>query len=496
MSNDDQYPELDHTHAPFFDSLVNTQHRHPLSFHMPGHKFDPELLPELTDFFGAGVVTGDLNEALPPIDYLHAPTGTLIEAQRLAADAVGADHTFFLINGSTVGNQAMLMTVARDGQKVIVPRAAHRSVYAGLILSGATPIYVAPRYHPLVRFPLAVEADAVHARLIEHPDVVAIHVTSPNYYGYLSDVGALVELAHAHNIPLLVDEAHGAHLPFHPDLPRSAISLGADLVVQSPHKTLGALTQAAWLHLTGERVPLTTLQYLVAILQSSSPSVLFTGSLDVARRQAVLHGKELLDRTLELSQRARTAIRAIPGLWCYGEDLVGDYGIAAHDPTKLVIRVTDTGLTGKEFAAELWSRFTISVEFADLWQVICSITIADTAPRIDRLVDALRDIAQQHHGVATLRADRVELAPPPLPQLALNPRQATFRPARRVSIIEAAGEICAEQVIPYPPGIPLLMPGEVISAEMIEYVQYLLQQRIKIVGPEDLQLNTVRVITQ
>ena len=492
MSNDKQNSELDHTRAPFFDSLVSTQQLHPLSFHMPGHKFDPELLPELTDFFGAGIFTGDLNEAVPTIDYLHAATGALVEAQRLAADAVGADHTFFLINGSTVGNQAMLMTAARDGQKVIVPRAAHRSVYAGLILSGATPIYVAPHYHPLVRFPLAVEVDAVRARVIEHPDVVAIHVTSPNYYGYLSDVGALVDIAHAHNIPLLVDEAHGAHLPFHPDLPRSAISLGADVVVQSPHKTLGALTQAAWLHVTGERVSLHTLQYLVAILQSSSPNVQFTGSLDVARRQMVLHGRQLLDRTLELAQHARTAIRAIPGLWCYGDDLVGEYGIAAHDPTKLVIRVTDTGLTGKEFAAKLWSRFNITVEFADPWQLICSITIADTAERIDRLLAALQGIAQDQHRPALI--DRLELAPPVLPTLALNPRQATFLAARRISFSEGANKICAEQVIPYPPGIPLLMPGEVISAEMIEYVQYLLRQRIKIVGPEDLQLNTVRVI--
>jgi arginine decarboxylase len=492
MPNDKQPSELDHTRAPFFDSLVATQQLQPVSFHMPGHKFDPGVLPELADFFGAGIFTGDLNEAVPTIDYLHAATGPLVEAQRLAADAVGADHTFFLINGSTVGNQAMLMTVARDGQKVIVPRAAHRSTYAGLILSGATPIYVAPHYHPLVRFPLAVEIDAIRARLIEHPDVVAIHVTSPNYYGYLSDVGALVDAAHARHIPLLVDEAHGAHLPFHPDLPRSAVKHGADLVVQSPHKTLGALTQAAWLHVNGERIPLTTLQYLVAILQSSSPSVLFTGSLDVARRQAVLQGRPLLDRTIDLAQGARKAIRAIPGLWCYGDDLVGEYGIAAHDPTKLVIRVTDTGLTGKEFAARLWSRYTITVEFADPWQLICSITIADTAEKIDRLVAALHDIAQDQHRPAL--TDRLELTPPALPQLALNPRQATFRPARRVLFNEASNKICAEQVIPYPPGIPLLMPGEIISAEMIEYVRYLQHQRIKIVGPEDLQMKTVRII--
>ncbi len=496
MSNNAQPSELDQTRAPFFDSLVNTRQQHnPVSFHMPGHKFNAALLPELTDFFGEGVVTGDLNEAVPTIDYLHAATGTLVEAQRLAAAAVGADHTFFLINGSTVGNQAMLMAAVRDGQKVIITRAAHRSVYAGLILSGATPVYILPHAHPQVHFPLAVEVSAVQNRLDEYPDVVAIHVTSPNYYGYLSDVRGLVELAHDHHIPLLVDEAHGAHLCFHPDLPPSAVQLGADVVVQSPHKTLGAITQAAWLHLNGERIPFTLLQYLVAILQSSSPNVIFTGSLDVARRQMALHGKALLDQTLERAARARTAIRAIPGLWCYGDELVGEYGIAACDPTKLVIRVMGTGLTGKAFAAELWSRFNITVEFADPWQVICSITIADTPDKIDRLIEALRHVAKDQRGATALRADRVELASPPLPQLILNPRQATFRSSRRVPLSEARDQVCAEQVIPYPPGIPLLMPGEVVSAEMIEYVQYLLRQRIKIVGPEDLQMKTVRIIS-
>ncbi len=495
MPDYDQRHELTPSRAPFFESLVTAQRSGPISFHMPGHKFDPELLPEFTGFFGEGVVTGDLTECLPPIDYLHAATSTLVEAQTLAASAVGADRTFFLVNGSTVGNQAMLMAVVHDGQKVIIPRAAHRSVYAGLILAGATPIYISPRYHPQVGFPLAVEASAIQERLAEHPDAVAVQITSPNYYGYLPDVSALVELAHNRNLPLLVDEAHGAHLPFHPDLPRSAVSHGADLVVQSAHKTLGALTQAAWLHLKGKRVSLTALQHIVAMLQSSSPSVLLTGSLDVARRQAVLHGRGLLDKALNLARHARHVIREIPGLWCYGAELVGEYGIAAHDPTKLVIRVTDTGLTGKAFAAELWSRFSIGVEFADPRHVICSITMADTAPKIDFLLAGLRAIAQDQR--RPTRDDRETIqSPPELPELVLSPRQATFMPSRAVPLSDAIGEICAEQVIPYPPGVPLLMPGEIISAEMIEYVQYLQRQRIKIVGPEDLQLGTVRVIDQ
>lgn len=478
--------------APFFESLVQARAQQPVSFHMPGHKFDPALLPEFTDFFGAGVIAGDLDECLPPIDYLHAATGALAAAQALAAAAVGADHTFFLINGSTVGNQAMLMAAAHDGQKVIVPRAAHRSVYAGLILSGATPVYVAPRYHPQVGFPLAVEVSAVQEKLVEHPDAVAVQVTSPNYYGYLPDVGALAELAHDRHIPLLVDEAHGAHLPYHPDLPRSAVSHGADLVVQSAHKTLGALTQAAWLHLTGQRVSAAQLRYIVASLQSSSPSVLLTGSLDVARRQAALHGRALLERALQLAQHARAAIRQIAGLWCYGAELVGEQGIAAHDPTKLVIRVTGAGWTGKDFAAELWARFNIGVEFADPRHVICSITLADTAPKVDFLLSGLRALAHDQRQAAL--DERALPQPPALPRLALNPRQAMFLPARSLPLSAAVGQVCAEQVIPYPPGIPLLMPGEVVEAEMVDYVTYLLSQHIQFVGPDDLRLNTIRVL--
>jgi arginine/lysine/ornithine decarboxylase len=328
--------------------------------------------------------------------------------------------------------------------------------------------------------------------LSEHPDAVAVQITSPNYYGYLSDVAGLIELGHARGIPLLVDEAHGAHLPYHPDLPRSAVSLGADVVVQSAHKTLGALTQAAWLHLSGPRVSARALQYFLALLQSSSPSVLLTGSLDVARRQMALQGRLLLDRTMRLAQRAREAIRQIPGLWCYGAELVGAQGIAAHDPTKLVVRVAECGLTGTACAAELWTRFALGVEFADPLHIICSITIADTGSKIDALLSALRDIAQKHSG--TPPPERLELALPPLPQMMLTPRQAQFHSARRVPLSEARDHVCAEQVIPYPPGVPLLMPGEVISAEMIDYVLYLLSRHIRIVGPEDLQLNTVRVL--
>ncbi len=479
--------------TPFLESLQKAKHAPGVSFHMPGHKFNAALNPPLADFLGSAAIEADLSEMKPGIDYLHSAKAELLDAQRLAAQACGADRTFFLINGSTVGNLASILAVVQDGQKIIVPRASHRSVYGGLILSGATPVYVPPLYHPEVGFPLAVPVDAVSTILHEHPDAKAMQITSPNYYGVLSDVGGLVALAHAHDIPLLVDEAHGAHLPYHPDLPPSAVRLGADLVVQSSHKTLGALTQAAMLHLNGERVNVTQLERFLAIMQSSSPSVLLTASLDASRQQMATQGKALLDKALGLAYDARVRIREVPGLWCYGDEWRGQYGIFAYDPTKLVIRIADTGMSGPEFARYLAEDFAVHGEFSDPQHIICSITIADNEQHIEQLITALRGVASKRKSAESQSA--VIMPPPDLPKLVLNPRQANFAPSKPVSLVEAIGEICAEQIMPYPPGIPLLVPGEIVNADTVEYLRYVQRQGVKIVGSEDVSLQTIRIVT-
>jgi arginine decarboxylase len=480
--------------APFLDSLQKAKTAPGISFHMPGHKFKAALNPPLADYLGGATIEADLSEMNPGVDYLHAAKAELLQAQRLAAQACGADRTFFLINGSTVGNLASILAVVQDGQKIIVPRASHRSVYGGLILSGATPVYVPPLYHPEVGFPLAVAVDAVAEVLRLHPDTRALQITSPNYYGVLSDVAGLIALAHGHIIPILVDEAHGAHLPYHPDLPPSAVRLGADVVVQSAHKTLGALTQAALLHLNGERVNVTQLERFLAIMQSSSPSVLLTASLDASRQQMATRGKALLDNALQLAQHARARIREISGLWCYGEEWLGSYGIAAYDPTKLVIRVGDTGQSGPDFARRLADEQAVHVEFADLRHVICSITIADSETGVEKMLAALRAVAADSK--PSPASAEIMMPPPELPQLALNPRQANLAPSKPVRLAEAVGEICAEQIMPYPPGIPLLVPGEIIDADTVDYLRYVQGQGVKIVGPEDLSLQTIRIITR
>lgn len=483
---------LDQRQTPFLDNLIREKNAAVTSFHMPGHKGRLAVHPDLIEYWGADLYPADLIESNGSIDYLHSPQHTIIHAQKLAAQAYGADHTFFLLNGSTVGNQAALMSVAGDGDKVIVSRAAHRSVYAGLIMTGATPIWIEPTPHPEVGFAMAVRPETVRHLLEEHPDAVAVHVTSPNYYGCFSDVRALAQVAHEYGAVLIVDSAHGAHLAFHPDLPDCAVSLGADLVVMSTHKTIGALTQCSMLHVNGDRVNCTRVAQVLGMLQSSSPSSILLASLDAARMQMAVYGQEWLGETLRLAHKLRAEIHAINGLWVYGEDLVGSHGIYAYDPTKLLIRVSDLGMTGFQMHQRLRADYGIDPEFADLKHIVCSVTIGDDDTTIAHLLTALRAIAA-NPSVGYVEAGAMAF-PGELPTLAMTLREATFAPSRRVSLERCLGEICAESVIPYPPGIPLILPGEVIEREHLDYLMYITSQGMHVVGPEDTTLETVRVV--
>jgi arginine decarboxylase len=485
----------DQTRMPFLESLIAERNRWQTSFHMPGHKGTMPLHPMLEDYLGGNPLPADLVEINGIIDYLHSPKGKLLEAQQLAAAAYGADHTFFLINGSTVGNVGAVMSVSSASQKVIMTRASHRSVYGGVVLSGAMPVYIAPEYHPEVGFPLAVRAEVIQNLFENNTDVAAVHITSPNYYGVLSDTARIAKIAHEHGAALLVDEAHGSHLNFHDKLPASATTLGADLIIQSTHKTQGALTQASMLHYNAsDRVNQARVGQVLALLQSSSPSSILLATLDFARMQMATQGHAILDNIIELAQNARRQIQQIDGLWCYGDDMVGNYGIYAYDPTKLIIRVTDAGYTGHEAFAKLRHEHGIDSEFSDLRQVICSVTVGDTAESVNKLVTALRAIASEKRAPIVVTD---EVAPPKqLPRLAISPREAYFAPSRTVAIADTVGEIVAENVIPYPPGIPLLVPGEVMEQQHLDYLHYIISKGSGVVGPEDKTLKTLRIVAQ
>ncbi len=486
---------FDQNTMPFLESLIAEKHRSQTSFHMPGHKGTLPPHPLLLEFLGGNVHPADLVEINGIIDYLHSPKGALLEAQQLAAQAYGADVTFFLINGSTVGNVAAVMSCARDGDKVIMPRASHRSVYGGVVLSGATPVYVPPIYQPEVGFPLATDTKIVEKLLAENSGVTAIHITSPNYYGYMSDTATIADMAHAHHAAMLVDEAHGSHLHFHAGLPQSATQLGTDMVIQSTHKTQSALTQASMLHCNDNgNINIARVGQMLALLQSSSPSSPLLASLDAARMLMATQGHDMLDKPLQLAHAARDAIRQLPGLWCYGDDLVGSYGIYTFDPMKLVIRVSDMGYSGFVFYDKLRDEHGIDGEFADLKHVIFSVTIGDTEQSIHKLLTALKAIA------AEKPAERAQIPevplPTELPKMALSPRDAYFAQSKIVPLAQSIGEICAENIIPYPPGIPLIVPGEIIEKPYLDYLAFIRSQGGGVVGPEDKTLATVRVVAK
>ncbi len=483
---------LDQDQTPFLDSLLVEKERWQTSFHMPGHKGTLPPAPKLVEYWGGDIHAADLVEINGIIDYLHSPKGALLEAQKLAADAHGADHTFFLINGSTVGNIASIMATCFDGDRVIMPRASHRSVYGGVVLSGAIPLYVEPDYIPEIGFPLATSAEAVARLLAEHSGVKAVHITSPNYYGYLSDTATIAHMAHAAGAALCVDEAHGSHLAFHPSLPTSAVSLGADMVIQSTHKTQSALTQGSMLHVNDGVVNVARVGQILSLLQTSSPSSILLASIDAARHFSVTQGEALLEKALRLAEAARAEIRALDGLWCYGEDLVGRGGIFSYDPTKLVVRVRETGLSGFQFYDKLRYDHGIDGEFADRNHVIFSITMGDTDASVEKLLNALRATS----GCVEAADDQPEVSlPVGLPEMAMTPRDAYYAPSRVVAFEEAAGHISAENLIPYPPGIPLIVPGERIEPVHLDYLRYIRSIGGGVVGPEDKTLATLRVVS-
>lgn len=485
----------DQTQMPFLQSLVDEKARQITSFHMPGHKGTNIPHPLLQEYFSGDLYPADLVEINNNIDYLHSPNGALLESQQLAAAAYGADYTYFLINGSTVGNIAAIMSVVDPHKKVIISRASHRSVYGAIVLSGAIPIYIEPDYHPDIGFPLAVNIEKIENLLKQHPDVVAIHITSPNYYGVMSNTAAICQLAHAHGVALLVDEAHGSHLSFHSDLPPSAVTLKADIIVQSTHKTQGALTQSAMLHVNDNGlVNRARLAQMLSLLQSSSPSSILLASLDAARMQMATEGYRCLSLIIELSRKARDAIRQMDRLWCYGDELIGTSNIFAFDPTKLIVRVSDTGLNGYKASSILRHEYGVEVEFANIKHVIFSITIADTSSTVDKLLHALRALTT--HKEQSIENDDSYIKPPDgLPHGAINLRDAYFASkTRSIPLNESVGKILAEDIIPYPPGVPLLVPGEIMEQRHLDYLRHLIDKGCAIVGMKDLTIQTVRIV--
>ncbi|MCC7021668.1 MAG: aminotransferase class V-fold PLP-dependent enzyme [Thermomicrobiales bacterium] len=482
---------IDHSRAPILDGITDYLHRGIVPFSTPGHKLGVGADAELREVLGEAVLRADIPLG-GGVGDTHFSGEALRAAEALAADAWNADRSFFLLNGSSAGNHAFLLAAVGPGDKVIVSRDLHKSLLVALILTGAEPVYLSPRLHPELNVGLGITADQVAAALDRHPDAKLVALVSPSYCGVPSDLAAIAAIAHARGVTVHVDEAWGPHFPFHPALPPSAMTSGVDGAVTSMHKVLGSLTQAAILNVRAGLVDPDRVRTTVGMAQTTSPSALILASIDAARRQMALHGRDLLDRTVALAADARRRLQAIPGIAVLDAE---ELGIAEFDLTKLVVDVDALGITGYEAEQALRYRFGVGPEMSDLVGLVFLITIGDTPESVDRLVDAFATLSREHSRGggrrAELRSSGTVIAPG---RQAMTPREAFFAQAKATPLAAANGEVSAELVIPYPPGIPVLAPGEIITDDKIAYLREGAAHGMYLSGPADPTLATIRVV--
>jgi len=463
--------------APLFEALKHHVIQNCAGFHFPGHGGGAGLPRAFPD--GREFLRFDLTE-LPGLDDLHAPAGPIARAQELAAALYGADRTFFLVNGSTAGVQALLLAATAPGEKVLVPRNAHRAVIGGLVLSGADPVYVTPPYDSDWGFCRPPRPADLRAALRAHPGVRTVLLTHPDYYGQAAVDAETAAVLKESGAVFLADEAHGAHLPFHAAMPARALGLGAAAAAQSLHKLGGALTQASLLHLKGTGLSPARVSRALALLQTSSPSYLLMASLDLARRQLAVSGERLFGRAVELAGRLRRGLAALSGVEVF------DAGPGRADPTKVPVSTRGLGLSGYRAAAWLRERHAVQVEAAGLEHLLFVVGLGTRAPDVARALSAFRALVREHPAsalrsplsghrppVSDLRLPTSDFRPPfwPVPpaQKVLTPRESWFSPARAVPLREASGLVAAETVGLCPPGIPIVFPGEKLTPEVLEY---------------------------
>ncbi|MBF2065352.1 MAG: aminotransferase class I/II-fold pyridoxal phosphate-dependent enzyme [Calothrix sp. C42_A2020_038] len=485
--------------TPLLTALWKCAQESHAPFYTPGHKRGVGISPHLINVFGKSVFGADLPE-LTELDNLFAPQGVINEAQQLAAQAFGAARTWFLVNGSTCGIEAAILATCGAGDKIILPRNVHSSAIAGLILSGAIPVFINPEYDIILDIVHSITPHSVALALDQHPDAKAVLMVYPTYHGICGDVVSIANLVHEYNIPLILDEAHGAHFAFHPELPISGLAAGADICVQSIHKTLGAMTQASMLHVQGNRVNYDRISKALQLVQSTSPSYILMASLDAARAQMALHGKQLISQTLHLAHTARKAINKIPRLSVY--DIPHHQGgkFKRVDPTRLTINISQLRITGFEADEILETQLGVRSELASLLNLTFIISIGNTKEDIDKLIQAFKALivmapvkSEDKINANTTKYlwDNLTTASN---LLHISPRDAYFAATETLPFEQTYSRISAEIVCPYPPGIPVLMPGEIITKETLKYLREVKTLGGFLTGCADSTLKTLKVV--
>ncbi|WP_302815316.1 aminotransferase class I/II-fold pyridoxal phosphate-dependent enzyme [Selenomonas flueggei] len=482
-------PYLSQTNAPIEEALVRMKRARLVPFDVPGHKRGRGN-PELAEFLGTACLDVDVN-SMKMLDNLCHPVSVIRDAERLAAEAFRAAYAFFMVSGTTGSVQAMILSTVGRGDKIIMPRNVHRSAINALILCGAVPIYVNPGIEDTLGIALGMRTDDVADAMERHPDAKAVFVNNPTYYGICSDLRAITEKAHARGMKVLVDEAHGTHLYFSDRLPTAAMDAGADMAAISMHKSGGSLTQSSIL-LCANTMPLGYVHQIINITQTTSASYLLLASLDISRRNLALRGREVIDRIIGLVAYARDEINAIGDYYAYGRELIDGDAVYDFDTTKLSIYTRATGLAGIEVYDILRDDYDIQTEFGDIANLLAYVSVGDRPKDIERLVAALAEIRRNYRkdSSKTLKMEYID------PVLVCGPQDAFYAEKESLPIQETKGRICAEFVMCYPPGIPILAPGEEITDEILTYIRYAKKKGCQITGPEDMSIQRLNVMTE
>ena len=474
-------------HAPVYEALERLKRRRVVPFDVPGHKRGRGN-PDLVELLGEKCVSLDVN-SMKPLDNLCHPVSVIKEAEELAAEAFRAAHAFFMVGGTTSSVQSMVLSCCKAGDKIILPRNVHKSVINALVLCGAIPVYVNPEVDNKLGISLGMQVAEVEKAIKENPEAVAVLVNNPTYYGICSDLRTIVQVAHAHKMLVLVDEAHGTHLYFGENLPVCAMDAGADMASVSMHKSGGSLTQSSLL-LTGKNVNWEYVSQIINLTQTTSASYLLISSLDISRRNLALRGKESFEKVSRMAEYAREEINSIGGFYAYGKDMINGGSIYDFDVTKLSVNTLDVGLAGIEVYDLLRDEYDIQIEFGDLGNILAYLSIGDRPREIERLVSALSEIRRRFGGEkgGLMKQEYID------PRVVVSPQDAFYAEKESLPLMETAGRICSEFVMCYPPGIPILAPGEEITEDILNYIVYAKEKGCSMTGPEDAAIELLNVL--
>ena len=475
--------------APIYEALEQFRKMRVVPFDVPGHKHGRGN-PELVKLLGQQCVGIDVN-SMKPLDNLCHPISVIKEAEELAAEAFHASHAFLMVGGTTSSVQSMILSCCKRGDKIILPRNVHRSVINALVLCGAKPIYVNPDVDHHLGIALGMKVSQVEQAIKDNPDAVAVFVNNPTYYGICSDLKTIVTMAHEYHMKVLVDEAHGTHFYFGENLPISAMDAGADMASVSMHKSGGSLTQSSLL-LIGEHMNVGYVRQIINLTQTTSGSYLLLSSLDISRRNLALRGKEEFQKVMDLAEYAKEEIEKIGGYNVFSKALINGNSVYDFDSTKLAIHTLDIGLAGIEVYDILRDEYDIQIEFGDLGNILAYLSIGDRKQEVERLVSALADIKRRYQKNSTGLLSQEYITP----KVIMTPQDSFYAEKESLKLEDTVGRICSEFVMCYPPGIPILSPGEEITEKILDYILYAKKKGCSMTGPEDAKIEHLNVIKE